>query len=103
MELREVSRRETRRTWAIALTLLLAIFVAGAPVVQAAVQRVRVTNTPNVKIKDTGGGRINSTNLGNLGVFDAPGSNGALDVRTLGGGGGFLGAGDCNPATTNRP
>ncbi|MGH2786625.1 MAG: hypothetical protein ACRDJV_01780 [Actinomycetota bacterium] len=108
MELYESSRRETRRTWALALVFVAAIFVAGAPVVQAAAQAVRVTNTPSVKIKDTSNGRINSQNIGKLGLFDAPGSNGAVDVRTFGGGGGLLAAGDCHagsprPATATIP
>jgi hypothetical protein len=105
VELNESSRRESRRTWALALTLLVAIFIAGAPVVQAAVQAVRVTNTPNVKIKDTGNGRINSQAVPDMGALDAPGSTGAVDVRTFAGGTGFLGTGDCdlNDAPPDRP
>jgi hypothetical protein len=106
VELYESSRRESRRTWALALTLLVAIFIAGAPVVQAAVQAVRVTNTPNVKIKDTGDGRINSQAVPNLGVdaLGVPGSTGAVDVRTFGGGGGLIAAGDCDgDDSDNRP
>lgn len=103
MELYESSRRETRRTWALALTFVVAIFIAGAPVVQAAVQRVRVTNTPSVKIKDTGSGRINSQAVPNLGddALGVPGSSGAVDVRTFGGGGGLIAAGDCDGDDTD--
>jgi hypothetical protein len=110
MELYEVSRRESRRTWAIALTLLLAIFIAGAPVVEAATRAVRVTNTPAVKIKDTGNGQIDAAAVGSgdqggLGLLNAPSSRGAVAVRTFGGGGGLIGTVDCNalsprPATT---
>jgi hypothetical protein len=56
-------------------------------------------------IKDTGGDKINSRNMGTLGDLNAPGSDGALDVRTLSGGGGLLGLGDCdlNDAPPDRP
>jgi hypothetical protein len=105
VELYESSRRETRRTWALALVFVAAIFVAGAPVVQAAAQAVRVTNTPSVKIKDTSNGRINSQPVPDMGALDAPGSTGAVDVRTFAGGTGFLGTGDCdlNDVPPDRP
>jgi hypothetical protein len=107
MELYDVSRRETRRTWAIALTLLVAIFIAGAPVVEAATQAVKVTNTPAVKIKDTKNGQIDAAAVGSgdqggLGLLNAPASKGAVAVRTFGGGGGLINAIDCN-AGTPRP
>jgi hypothetical protein len=59
----------------------------AAPAVEAALQ--------TVKIKDSGGGAIDAKSIPAMGLFDAPGSNGALAVRNFAGGGGFLAAIDC--------
>ncbi len=58
-------------------------------------QRVRVVGKAGVKgtvtskVKDTQGGRVNSRLVRNYGIFNAPGSSGALDVWQLEGA--FLG------------
>lgn len=88
-------KRERRQAFVLALVLAISISVLAAPVVEAAVTTIKGT----VKIKDTSGDATDSKNIGNLGVFQAPGSNGALAVRNFAGGGGFLGAGDCDPAS----
>ena len=48
------------------------------------------------KVRSSSGARIDSTEIPELGAFEAPGSPGAVDVRTFGGGGGVLGVGDCD-------
>jgi hypothetical protein len=90
-----------RQTWLIAIVAIAVLFVAGMPAVQAAVQKVRVQG--KAKVADSGGGTIDAKNLGDLGLLEAPGSNGAVAVRNFAGGGGLLGAGDCDAATPGRP
>ena len=98
----ESSVRSTRKTWLIVVAGIAAIALIGAPVVQAATQSVRVKG--KVKIAGTNGQTISASPIGDMGVLGAPGSDGAVDVRTYGGGGGFYGTGDCTPdATTSRP
>jgi hypothetical protein len=99
VDLLEASRREKRQTFTTAIILALVVFLIGAPVVEAAVTRIR----GNVNIKDTGGGKIDASAVPDLGLLGAPGSSGALAVRNFGGGGGLLGAGDCDPGTAGRP
>jgi len=96
-----VARRDSRQTWVIAIVAIAVLFVAGMPAVQAAVQKVRVQG--KAKVADSGGGNIDAKNLGSLGLLDAPGSNGAVAVRNFAGGGGLLGAGDCDAGTPGRP
>jgi len=83
----------------------VAIFVAGAPVVEAAVSRVNVTRSVPIRIKDTGNGRVDAEAVGKLGLSQAEGSPGALSVQTFAGGGGLIGTGDCdaNDAPPDRP
>ncbi len=89
-------RREQRVDVAIAL----AAFVVGAPVVEAAVSRVKLAGgTATSKIKDSGGGTIESEAVGPMGFLQAEGSDGAVAVRSFAGGGGLLGAGDCTAST----
>jgi hypothetical protein len=90
----EVARSDKLKALVGAIALAIAVVVMVPPAVEAAVQRVRGTVT--AKVKDTGGGTINSKSIAAQGLFDAPGSSGALDVRNFAGGNGFLGAGDCN-------
>ena len=104
----ESSVRSTRKTWLIVVAGIAAIALIGAPVVQAATQSVRVKGTVTVKgkvkIVDTNGQTISASPVADMGLLGAPGSNGAVDVRTYGGGGGFYGTGDCTAdATTSRP
>jgi hypothetical protein len=85
-----------RQTWLLAIVLIVGLFVIGAPVVQAAAQKVKVVNTPDVKIQDTGGDKIDSKKVPDMGLFQAPGTNGAVAVRTFAGGTGLLGAATCD-------
>lgn len=85
---------------AIALATVIALL--APPIAQAAVQAVRVKGA--VKVKDSTGDNIDAKDIGGLGLFSAPGSDGALATRTFAGGGGLLGTGDCTAnATTSRP
>jgi len=95
------ARRDTRQTWVIAIVAIAVLFVAGMPAVDAAIQATRIKG--KVKIADSGGGNVDAANLGDLGLLDAPGSNGAVAVRNFAGGGGFLGTGDCTEAPDPRP
>ena len=96
-----VAGRDMRHTWVIAIVAIAVLFIAGMPAVQAAVEAVRIKG--KVKVADSGGGNIDAANLGDLGLLDAPGSNGALAIRNFAGGGGFLGTGDCTPENDPRP
>ena len=98
MDLMDTTRREKRQSFFVAIALASVVMLIGAPVVQAAVQAVRVTNTPSVKIKDTGGGKVNSEPVPDMGLTAVPGSAGAMDVRVYAGGTGVLGVGDCSAA-----
>jgi hypothetical protein len=93
----EVSKRDKRSTFIAAVGLAVAVFLIGAPVVEAAVQAVRVKGA--VKVKDTNGGTLNSEAIPDQGLTDVPGSAGALDVRNFAGGAGLLGIAGCNPAS----
>ena len=92
----QVTRREKRRSFLGAIAIASVVMLIGAPVVQAAVQTVRVKGA--VKIKDTNGVAIESEALPSLGLLGAEGSSGALAVRNFAGGGGLLGTGDCTEA-----
>lgn len=88
-------RRERRQSFVVALAVAVGLSVLFAPVVEAAVQKIKGT----VNVKDTSGDAIDSASTGNLGLFQAAGSDGAIAVRNFAGGGGFLGAADCSAAT----
>lgn len=96
MDLLDSGKRERRSAFVVALVLAIAVSVLAAPVVEAAIQRVRVKGPVNAKIRDTTGDHIESKGTGALGLFAAEGSSGAIAVRNYAGGGGFLGAIDCN-------
>jgi hypothetical protein len=97
------SRREKRRTFLVAIGVGLAVFVIAAPFATAlAPQPVKITGQPigvKGKVQITASAPANkvveSQTVAPMGLAAAPGSPGALAVRTYGGGGGFLGAGDC--------
>ena len=93
-------KRERRQSFVIALVLAISISVLAAPVVEAAVTRIKGT----VNVKDTTGDGIESEAISQAGQ-PAPtgGSSGALAVRTFGGGNQFLGAADCDPPGTGGP
>ena len=91
MDLFETSARDKRQTFFAAIALALVVAVLAPPVVQAAVTTIRGT----VKVKDTGGGTINSEAIPPQGLTDVPGSSGAVDVATFAGGAGLLGVADC--------
>jgi len=91
VDLLEASRREKRQTFTTAMILALVVFLIGAPVVEAAVTRIR----GNVNVKDTGGGRIDASAIPAQGLTDVRGSSGALDVQNFPGGVGLLGVADC--------
>ncbi|MDQ4125318.1 MAG: hypothetical protein M3134_06945 [Actinomycetota bacterium] len=96
----EVSAREKRQTFLSAIAIALAVFVLGAPVVEAAVSRVKLSGgTATAKVKDSNGSSIESEEIADMGLTDAPGSTGAVAVRNFAGGGGLLGAGDCTAST----
>jgi hypothetical protein len=91
------TRKSVRRNAWTAVGVLVAIIVLSAPIVQAQANRVRVQGP--VKIQDSDGTTIESEAIGEMGLLRAPGSDGALAVRTYPGGGGLLGAGDCTAST----
>lgn len=95
MDLFQTSAREKRSTFVKVIAGCLLAFIIAPPLAQAAVTTIKGT----VKVKDSGGGAVNASAVPGMGLFDAEGSTGALDVRTFSGGGGFLGAGDCASAT----
>jgi hypothetical protein len=96
-----VARRESRQTWFIAVIAIATLFIAGTPVVEAAVNATKIKG--KVKVADSTGGTIDAKNVPDMGLLDAPGSNGALAVRNFAGGGGLLGTGDCTEAADPRP
>ncbi len=89
------SVRSPKRAWLAIVAVVAAVALLGAPVVQAATQKVKVKGTVNVKIKDSNGQTIESKNVPDLGLLAAPGTTGAIAVRNYAGGGGLLGTGDC--------
>lgn len=95
MDLYQVSTREKRATFAKVVIACLMAFLLAPPIAQAAAQQIKGT----VKIKDSGGGAIDSKAVPAMGLFGAQGSSGALAVRNFAGGGGFLGAADCTETT----
>ena len=100
MDLIDSGKRERRQSFVLALVLALAVSVLAAPVVEAAVTRIKGT----VNVKDTNGDGIESEAIDQAGA-PAPtgGSSGALAVRTFAGGNQFLGAADCDPPGTGGP
>lgn len=96
----EVSRRDKRQTFFSAIGIALIVFIVGAPVVEAAVSRVKLAGgTATAKIKDSDGTEVESEAIGPMGLLQAEGSDGAIAVRNYAGGGGLLGAGDCTAST----
>ena len=91
MDLLDNGKSERRSAFMLSLVIAIALSVLAAPVVEAAVTRIRGT----VNVKDSTGDAIDSQATGALGLFAAPGSSGAIAVRNFAGGGGFLGAADC--------
>jgi hypothetical protein len=100
LDLVEVSKREKRQTFFAAIGIALIVFVMGAPVVEAQINRVKLAGgTATAKVKDSNGDNIESQAIADMGLTDAEGSTGALAVRNFAGGGGLLGAGDCTAST----
>ncbi len=100
MHMDHVTRRDKRQTFLTAIAIALTVFVMGAPVVEAQINRVKLAGgTATAKVKDSAGNTIESEVIGPMGFLQAEGSDGALDVRTFAGGGGLLGAGDCTAST----
>jgi hypothetical protein len=96
------SARADRRRFLAAIVLVLMVGLLAPPVVQAAARatNVRAVKKP-VKIADTKNGEIDSESIPPLGTSQAPGSSGAVAVRTFAGGGGLLGAGNCGAGPTS--
>lgn len=100
MDLLQVTGREKRQTFLSAIAIALAVFVIGAPVVEAAISRVKLAGgTATAKIKDSGGGTIESQPIADMGLTGSEATTGAIAVRNFAGGGGLLGAGDCTAST----
>src|SRR5687768_15991726 len=93
----ETSAREKRSTFVKVVVGCLIAFIIAPPLAQAAVTTIK----GSVKIKDTGGGKISASSIGAMGLFEAEGSTGAVDVRNFAGGGGVLGAADCTETTAD--
>jgi hypothetical protein len=91
------TRNSVRKTAWTVVAVLAAVIVLGAPIVQAATQKVNVVKP--VKVTDSDGTTIESEAIPEMGLFQAPGSDGALATRNYPGGGGVLGAGDCTAST----
>ena len=95
-----VSRRDTRQTFITAVGIALLVFIIGAPVVEAAISRVKLAGgTATAKVKDSDGSAVESEAIDDMGLTQAEGSEGAIAVRNFAGGGGLLGAGDCTAST----
>lgn len=100
MDLLEVTGREKRQTFLSAIAIALAVFVIGAPVVEAAISRVKLAGgTATSKVKDSNGNTIESEPIADMGLTGAEATDGAIAVRNFAGGGGLLGAGDCTAST----
>ncbi|MDQ3914068.1 MAG: hypothetical protein M3279_02890 [Actinomycetota bacterium] len=100
MEKLEVSGRDRRQTFFAAIGIALTVFIVGAPVVEAAISRVKLAGgTATSKIKGSDGAEIESEAIGPMGLLQAEGTDGAIAVRNYAGGGGLLGAGDCTAST----
>src|SRR5687767_3586448 len=96
----DVSRRDKRQTFFAAIGIALAVFVLGAPVVEAAISRVKLAGgTATAKVKDSSGDVVESEAIPAMGLTQAEGTDGAIAVRNFAGGGGLLGAGDCTAST----
>ena len=96
----EVAGRGKRQTFVTWIAIALVAFIVGAPIVEAQTNRVRLAGgTATAKIKDSNGDVVESEAIGPMGLTQAEGSTGAVAVRTYGGGGGLLGAGDCTAST----
>jgi hypothetical protein len=102
LDLVHSEKRERRQSFVVALAVAVGLSVLLAPVVEAAVTKVKGTVT--AKVKDTNGDGIESEVIEDAGA-PAPtgGSTGALAVRTFAGGNQFLGAADCDPPGTGGP
>jgi hypothetical protein len=97
-----LSRREKSKSLLAAIAVGLLVMLVGAPVVEAATQKVKVEG--KVKIVDSDADNIESEVIEDMGLLQAEGSTGAVAVRNFAGGGGFLGAGDCTATTADgRP
>ena len=94
----DIARRKsvTKTAWTV-VAVLGAVIVLSAPLVQAATQKVKVVKP--VRVTDSDGTTIESEAIGAMGLFAAPGSDGALATRNYPGGGGILAAGDCTAST----
>jgi hypothetical protein len=99
VDLFETSAREKRSTFVKVVAGCLLAFIIAPPLAQAAVTTIK----GSVKIKDSGGGAISASSIGAMGLFEAAGSSGAVDVRNFAGGGGVLGAADCTETTADGP
>ena len=98
MDQYEATRREKRQTFMMALALALGVTILSAPVVEAATQTIKGTVT--AKVKDTAGGVVEADRVPG-GAGQSVLSNGAIDVRTHGGGGGLITNGDCDDDATD--
>ena len=111
MEMTSLSRREKSKSLLAAIAVGLLVMLVGAPVVEAATQKVEVKGSVKVsgienavKVKDSNGDAVESEVIEDMGLLQAEGSDGAIAVRNFAGGGGFLGAGDCTATTADgRP
>ncbi|MGH2736362.1 MAG: hypothetical protein ACRDKZ_12345 [Actinomycetota bacterium] len=94
----DVAKSDKLKTLLSAIVLAAIVLWIGQPAVEAATRAVRIKGA----VKTNHG----SKPISDQGVFEAPGSKRALDVRTFGAGNGFLGAASCGgplPATTAAP
>lgn len=92
-----LTARQKRATFVKVVAACLLAFIIAPPIAEAAAQRIKGTVT--AKMKDSGGGTVSASPIGSMGLFEAAGSSGAVDVRNFAGGGGVLGAADCAAAT----
>jgi hypothetical protein len=100
MEPFDVSRRAKRQTLLAAIGVAVAAFAIGAPVVEAAISKVRLAGgSATARIRDSDGTAIEAEPIERMGFLQSEGSDGAVAVRTFAGGGGLLGAGDCTAST----
>ena len=96
MDLFDSAKRERRQSFVVALVLAIAVSVLAAPVVEAAVTRIKGT----VNVKDTNGSAVEAEAIAPGGAFQTGGSSGAIAVRTFAGGNAFAGAADCTATPT---
>lgn len=100
MEGPDSARADTRRFFMVAALAVLVGLVAPTGVEAAKSSKVTIKNPfLTTRAQDTTGDAIEAEAIPPMGTTAIPGSDGALAVRAYAGGGGFIGAIDCDTAS----